>query len=100
MACLPQAYLAVRSFAKGEAFLYKHWYGRVAQHPYSLEPSHAHDHHRHFTVSCYDPDEAVRSQQARPPYLSWLMSQAQRPGWCVLDMQDCQGLTQAVWESS
>lgn len=65
-ACLAQAYLAVCSFEKGEAFLYRHWYGRVAQHPYSLEPGHAHDYHRHFTVSCYDPDEAVRSQQVRP----------------------------------
>ena len=69
MACLPQAYLAVRSFEQGEAFLYRHWYGRVAQQPYSLEPGHAHDHHRHFTVSCYDPDEAVSSQQVRLSFL-------------------------------
>ena len=76
MASLAQAYLAVRSFEKGEAFLYRHWYGRVAQRPYSLEPGHAHDHHRHFTVSCYDPDEAVRSQQVRSCPSCWHTSRA------------------------
>ncbi len=54
-------YLAVRSFARKEAFLFRQWYGRVANRPYDAAAEH--DHHAHFTVSCYDPDEATRSQQ-------------------------------------
>ncbi|KAK9845263.1 hypothetical protein WJX81_001585 [Elliptochloris bilobata] len=61
-------YLAVRSFEGREAYLFRRFYGRVANNVYSLEPDQAHDHHTHFTVSCYDPDEAVRSQQLMVPY--------------------------------
>jgi hypothetical protein len=58
-------YLAVRSFARKEAFLFRQWYGRVANRPYDAAAEH--DHHAHFTVPCYDPDEATRSQQVPAP---------------------------------
>lgn len=58
-----QLYLAVRSFEKREAFLYRRWYGRVANKPYTLQSELDHDFQTHFTVTCYDPDEETRSQQ-------------------------------------
>ena len=57
-------YLVVRSFAERDAYLYRSWYGRVANKAYSGDMSASQaDWEQHFTVACYDDDPEVSSRQ-------------------------------------
>ena len=63
-----QVYLVVRSFADKDAYLYRSWYGRVANKAYSGDMSASQaDWEQHFTVACYDDDPEVSSQQVMRP---------------------------------
>lgn len=66
---MPQVYLAVRSFAEGDAYLCSHWYARVANKAYPADVSATEtDFGSHFTVACYDDDPAVSSAQVQTAF--------------------------------
>ncbi len=63
-------YLIVRSFADADAYLYRHWYARVANKEYGSDISGTQaDFERHFTVACYDDNPAVSGAQVHGPHL-------------------------------
>ena len=62
-----QVYLVVRSFVENDAYLYRSWYGRIANKAYSGDMSASQaDWEQHFTVACYDDDPEVSSRQVMP----------------------------------
>ncbi|CAK0782888.1 hypothetical protein CVIRNUC_006083 [Coccomyxa viridis] len=96
-----RVYLVVRSFAENDAYLYRSWYGRIANKAYSGDMSASQaDWEQHFTVACYDDDPEVSSRQLMVPKES-IMDSLQEQGYSVPELeQQLQTIGRSIVEAA